>query len=159
MPSDILFYLGRTLTIAPSAALSVPANDPVAIVRPTGTTQAFVLASNVLNVAPNAVAPANLDAVQCSPLTQTIVQITNASFLPLAPILANAGYFPASPLPLPATSLATPTWARLANTSGLVAGVTKLGDELTLLYRQDQIVNSVFASMLGWTWNGTAFAA
>ena len=59
------------------------------------------------------------------------------------------------PVPANSTDLSS---ARLANTTGLVAGVTQLGDELSLLYRQDQINNSVFASMLTWTWNGTAFA-
>ena len=40
----------------------------------------------------------------------------------------------------------------------LVAGVTTLGDELSLVYRQDQIAASAFAAMLTWTWNGAAFA-
>jgi hypothetical protein len=40
----------------------------------------------------------------------------------------------------------------------LVAGETELGQELSLLYRQDQIAGSAYASMLTWTWNGTAFA-
>ncbi len=41
---------------------------------------------------------------------------------------------------------------------GFVAGTTQLGDELSLLYRQDQIAGSVFAAMLTWKWNGTVFA-
>jgi hypothetical protein len=39
----------------------------------------------------------------------------------------------------------------LANTTGLVAGVIMPGDELSLLYRQDQIAASAFAAMLEWT--------
>jgi hypothetical protein len=161
-PTDILFYLGRTLVIAPTAALNNPAGDPVALLRPTGTTQGFALACNILNV-PTAPIPAselvppNEDAVQCSNTSQTVVQLAQANFVLLAPILAAAGYYPASPFPVPANSTDL-SWARLANTTGLVAGATQLGDELSLLYRQDQINNSVFAAMLNWTWNGTAFA-
>lgn len=40
-PADVLAYLGRTLNIAPSAALLHPAGDPIALVRPTGTTANF----------------------------------------------------------------------------------------------------------------------
>jgi hypothetical protein len=103
------------------------------------------------------VPPANLDAVQCTPTSQTVVQLTQASFLLLAPILAQAGFYPASPIPVPANSNSR-SWARLTNVTGLVAGSTTLRDELSLLYRQDQIVNSVFAAMLDWVWNGSAFA-
>jgi hypothetical protein len=156
-PSNILFYLGRTLQIAPSAALINPSADPVALVRLTGTTNPFVLASNILNTGTNTVTPANLDAIQCTP-TQAITQLVEASFLPLAPILAAAGYYSASPLPVPASNTSL-GWTLLTNTMGLVAGSTLLGDELSLLYNQSQIAGSVFAAMLQWTWNGTAFVA
>jgi hypothetical protein len=36
------------------------------------------------------------------------------------------------------------------NTTGLVAGVTLLGDELSLLYRHDQIASSALAAMLSY---------
>lgn len=76
----------------------------------------------------------------------------------IGPTLANAGFYPAFPVPIPANTTAT-AWPFLTNTTGLIAGVTRLGDELSLLYRQDQIAASVFASMLNWTWNGTSFAS
>src|SRR5579859_2115397 len=156
-PSDVLAYLGRTLNIAPSAALLHPAADPIALVRPTGTTASFALAANLLSVGAFTVTPADLDAVQCTPTSQTVVQLSQASFLLLAPILALAGFYPASPVPVPA-NISNHSWARLTNITGLVAGTTRLRDELTLLYRQDQIVSSVFAAMLDWVWNGSAFA-
>jgi hypothetical protein len=37
--------------------------------------------------------------------------------------------------------------------------VTKLGDELSLLYNWSAIMSSVFASELTWVWNGTQFAS
>jgi len=46
----------------------------------------------------------------------------------------------------------------MANVMGSVAGTSMLGDELSLFYRQDQVNQSDFASMLNWIWNGTTFA-
>jgi len=157
-PSDLLAVLGRTLTIAPTAALANPAADPIVIARTTGTTNDFALGAVVLTPGLAPVPPSTYDAVQCTATTKTIVPIGPISIVALAPILANAGWYPASPLPVPANNTVR-GWARLANTTGLVAGTTRFGDELSLLYRPDQIVNSVFASMLAWTWDGTTFVA
>ena len=93
----------------------------------------------------------------CRNASQTTVQLRHANFVLVAPVLAAAGDYPASPFPVPVNS-ADLAWARLANTTGLVAGVTQLGDELSLLYRQDQVNQSAVASVLTWTWNGTTFA-
>ena len=48
-------------------------------------------------------------------------------------------------------------WARLTNITGLVAGTTKLGDELGLLYTPSLIAASAFAPALGYTWDGSNF--
>jgi hypothetical protein len=157
-PTNILLYLGRSLMIAPAAALANPVTDPVALIRPSGATTNFVVASNVLSPGTVPVTPADFQAVQCTPATQSVVTLDQASFVPIAPILGAAGFYSPSPVPVPPNNTVL-TWTQLTNTTGLVAGSTELGDELSLLYRQDQIVNSVFASMLGWTWNGTAFAS
>jgi hypothetical protein len=160
--SNILAFLGRTLMIAPTAALAIPGADPIALVSPTGAPGTFVLASNVLNTPTAAVpvasqASGDLFAVQCSSTAQSIVPLSLSPYILIAPTLALAGYYPASPLPVPSNTTAT-SWAWLTNTTGLVAGTTQLGDELSLLYRQDQIAGSVFAAMLTWKWNGTVFA-
>jgi hypothetical protein len=159
--SNILFYLGRAIAIAPSMALSIPGVDPVALVS-AAANGPFLLATNVLYAATAPVplasqAPGDLYAIACTPTTETVVQMQLSPYILLAPTLANAGYYPAAtPIPIPTNSTVT-SWAWLTNTTGLVAGRTELGDELSLLYRQDQIASSVFASMLTWTWNGTAF--
>lgn len=157
---NILFYLGRAVSIAPNMAITVPGADPIALVsaNPKGP---FQLASNVLppvtaNVPPALQTPADLFAVVCTPTSQSVTELINSSYIYFAPILAIAGYYPLFPIPVPASS-ASKNWAWLINTTGLVAGSTELGDELSLLYRQDQIASSVFASMLTWTWNGSAF--
>jgi hypothetical protein len=158
IPLPTLFYLGRTLMIAPTAALDNPAADPIAILTPSGSFTDFFLASQVLNAATYSTAPADLQAVQCTPTGSSIAQLNDVQFVPLAPILAAAGYYSALPFPVPANTTQT-GWTWLTNTTGLVAGVTLLGDELSLLYRQDQIAASAFGAMLTWAWNGTAFAA
>jgi len=117
----------------------------------------YALGAQVLNAATYAVAPPDLGAVQCTPTTEEIVLLSNVSFVPIAPILGAAGFYSSSPFPVPPNSTVN-NWAWLTNITGLVVGETELGHELSLLYRQDQIAGSAYASMLTWTWNSTAFA-
>lgn len=156
VPADILGYLGRELTLEPAAALADPRTDPLAIVRKAGTSDPWEIAANVLTATSVTVPPGNYDAIACTPTSKSTVTLTGASLIPLAPILAKAGFYPASPLPLPANSTQT-AWARFTNVTGLTAGVTRLGDELSLLYDAETIAGSVFASALDWVWNGSAF--
>jgi hypothetical protein len=155
----VLSYLGRTLTVAPNVALGDPAADAVALLSHAGTAPpVYGLYSRVLSTtAPTN--PADYDAVKCTQTSQTTVRLTQAAFVEIAPILATQGYYSPSPIPVPPNSAAPDqTWPVLTNTTGLVAGSTQLDDELSLLYRPDQIARSVFAAMLAWTWNGQTFA-
>ncbi len=157
MPANVLFYLGRTLTLAPQAALANPGTDPLALIRASGTTDPFAVAANAINPATTPVTPANYDALQATATTTTIVPLAAASFAPLAPILAAAGFYQSSPPPQPASNLDT-SWATFKNVTGLIVGHTILGDELTLLHQPSDIAASVFASMLNTVWNGVTFA-
>jgi len=157
MPANVLAYLGRTLTLAPAAALANATTDPLALIRASGTTDPFAVAANAINPATNPVTPANYDALQASATTTTTVPLTAASFIPLAPVLGAAGFYQASPPPQPASSLDT-SWAVFSNVTGLVVGHTILGDELTLLHRPSAIAASVFAALLNTVWNGATFA-
>jgi hypothetical protein len=156
MPANVLFYLGRTLNLAPQAALAVPGTDPLALIRASGTTDPFAVAANAINPATNPVTPADYDALQCTPTTATTVPLAHASFVPLAPVLAAAGFYQSSPPPQPASSLDR-SWATFTNITGLVAGETLLSDELLLLHQPSDIAASVFASLLNAVWNGTTF--
>ena len=156
LPAGILRYLGRELDLAPAAALAAPGTDPLAIVRPAGSADPWQVAARVLTAAPATVTPADYDAIQCTPVSSSTVKLTQASLVPLEPVLASAGFYPASPLPLPANSSQT-AWATFSNVTGLVAGVTRLGDELSLLYNAETIAGSVFAPVVDWVWNGSAF--
>ena len=157
MPANVLAYLGRTLTLAPAAALANATTDPLALIRASGTTDPFAVAANAINPATNPVTPANYDALQASATTTTTVPLTAASFIPLAPVLSAAGFYQASPPPQPASSLDT-SWAVFSNVTGLVVGHTILGDELTLLHQPSAIAASVFAALLNTVWNGVTFA-
>jgi hypothetical protein len=156
-PANVLPYLGRTLMLAPQAALLAAATDPLALIRPSGSASPFGIAANVLGAGTTPVTPGNYDALQCTTTTSTTVTLTGASFVPVAPILAAAGYYPASPLPQPARNTDT-AWAMFSNVTGLIAGETLLGDELALLFAPGTIAASVFASQLNTVWNGTSFA-
>lgn len=153
-----MMYLGRSIMIAPSAGLTNPASDPILLIPPNGSMTDYALASQVLNPGTYTVPPMDFLAVQCTPASQQIVQVNQVSIVPIGPILAAAGFYSASPFPAPPNSNST-MWAMLTNVTGLVAGETTLGQELSLLYRQDQVAASAFAAMLTLTWNGTAFAA
>jgi hypothetical protein len=46
----------------------------------------------------------------------------------------------------------------LAALGGLIPGVTRLGDELALVYPASRISGSALATMTNWLWDGTRFA-
>ncbi len=157
-PADPLTYLGRVLNLAGSAALVDPTTDALALVRTAGSGNPFAVAANVLSAGTVAVASGTYDALEVSGGAVVTAPGLTLTCVLLAPALANAGFYPASPLPQPASPTDS-TWTRLTNVTGLVSGTTVLGDELALLYPPDAIAASAFAPIVGYTWNGTAFAA
>jgi hypothetical protein len=99
----------------------------------------------------------NIDAIQCTSSGISTVALTATQLVTIAGVLWNAGFYEASPMPLP-TSLSSTAWAHLTNVTGLVAGVTKFGDELSLLYSWTDIQNSAFAGALALVWDGAVFS-
>jgi len=157
-PSDDLPALGRALSLVPAVALRDESADPILLARPAGSADAFRVMARVISPGSIAVSPANWDVLRCDSTTCSTVTVTNASYVELEPWLAGAGFYRASPPPEP-TSLASVSWAHFTNVSGLVAGVTKLGDELALLYTSADLAASGFATRLHWVWDGATFAA
>jgi len=151
-PADPLPYIGRTLDLVAGSALVDPSTDPLALTAATSSGSPWQIGSLI----PGSAAAANVWTWTCNS-TSCVSQAAAASYVAVTPLLANAGFYPtASSVP---TSLAFTDWAHFTNITGLVNGVTKLGDELSLLYGWNAIVNSVFASILTWIWNGTQFVA
>jgi hypothetical protein len=158
-PADVMPYIGRTLDLAATAALGDPETDPIALIRPEGTNGPFAIAANVdPTSATVAATPAAYDGLKCDSTSCTSGALANQSYVPVEPVLATAGFYPAAPLPQPVSNISN-DWAHLTNVTGLRPGITSLGDELALLYSPSTVAGSVFAPMLGWIWNGTAFAA
>lgn len=158
LPADPLLYLGRVLSLSPAAALQAPASDPLVLARKAGSVGAFDIMANVLSAGGVPVPPDNYEALQIAGAAVNTVALNNTSLVMLAPLLAGAGFYPTTPLPAP-TSATDFAWTRLSNVTGLVAGQTTLGDELSLLYTPSLIAASAFAPALGYTWNGTTFIA
>jgi|WetSurMetagenome_2_1015567.scaffolds.fasta_scaffold200799_2 hypothetical protein len=154
--ADVLPYIGRILEVVPATGLSDPISDILAMVRPAGTTERYRIASRVLAAGTVPVPTADWDALKCDTSSCSSITITGGQFVPIAPALALAGFYPKSPLPEPTTNLST-EWTRLTNSTGLVIAKTKLGDELYQLYGQAEVAASQFASMLNWVWDGSTF--
>jgi hypothetical protein len=157
-PTDALPFLGRTLDLVTAAALNAPATDPLLLGRVSGTTNPLSIFANVLSAGTVAVTPANYDVTACNATSCSTVTLTGQSLVDVAPPLAQAGFYPATPIPQPANANDS-AWAHFTNVTGLYAGTTKLGDELALLYDTNEIANSVFAGSLDWVWNGTTFVS
>jgi hypothetical protein len=156
-PDDALPYLGRTLDIVPATALNDPSTDPVALARTAGSSDPYLPVARVISPGSVAVTPANWEALKCDATKCTPVTLNNASYVPIGPVLAAAGFYQASPPPQPSSILST-GWSHFTNLTGLVTGTTRLGDELSLLYNLSDINSSVFANSLNWVWDGTKFA-
>jgi hypothetical protein len=157
-PDDPLPYLGRVLTLVPGTALADPVTDALALVRMQGTNGPFEVAANAVGPASAMVSPGNFEALRCTATACGSMPLTGAKLVFVAPALAQAGFYPDDPPSQPETA-ADEDWARWTNVTGLVPGVTTLGDELSLLYSQSVIAGSVFSGHLGRTWDGTEFAA
>lgn len=153
--ADPLSCLGRTLDLFPGSALLDPAMDALVLARPQGSAGAYRPMARALG-AGSPPPPADWEALKWDGAACVPVALSATSLLDLEPVLASAGFYPASPLPVPVSGT-DQAWARLSNRTGLVVGRTRLGDELALLHTTAEIAESAYASCQHWLWNGSAF--
>lgn len=153
-PQDWLPVIGRELSVLPTVALNDPTSDPVALASKT-TGGPYELVSRATGT--GAPAPAAWFGLKWTSGSITEVSLPSAQFIPLAPILANAAFYPSTPLPTPASPSDT-QWAKLTNITGLVPGVATLQSELLLLYSLNQLGASALAPYLPYRWDGTTFS-
>jgi hypothetical protein len=156
-PTDLLPLIGRTIWLAPGQALVDPDTDALAVAQlAAGPWQAV---SRAASAGPIPVAPQAWSAQKCSPSACTVSPPPAAgrAYVPLSPVLANAGFVQTKPGAVPANALDY-AWSRFDNLTGLVPNVTTFGAELALLWPQAVIAASSVVNLLGLTWNGTAFA-
>ena len=157
-PDDLLPYLGRVLELVPGAALVDPATDPLAVGQEGGAGPNRVVARQLDAAAPDAgsVPSAAWAMWTCDATACTQSTVTDA-FLPLEPVLNAAGWYQDLTAP---TSLAEPgSWNRWTNVTGLVAGVSTVGEELRLLHGAGAIAASGVRERQDWVWRGTTFVA
>ncbi len=161
-PTDLLAPIGRTLAVVPAVALTDPDADALAVARlateAAGTER--VVARVIDAAAPNAgtVTADDWTAFARDTATGTFVESTaSRTFVDLAPILANAGWYRIDPVDT-ANLDDTASWARYVNVTGLVAGETRYRDELALLYKPEEIAASTLRERAHFVWNGTEFA-
>lgn len=156
-PEDLLKYLGRTLEIVPTAALLDPDTDAIAVAHLDGDATLHVCARQLDAKAPNAgsIKTQKWAAYRCDASTAT-EETGDRALLPLTAVLNAAGWYQET-LGAPA-SLARPgNWNRWTNVTGLVFGVTRLADELSLRYSQEEIAFSSIRNAWDWVWNGQTF--
>jgi hypothetical protein len=156
-PTDLLPLIGRTIWLAPGQALVNPDTDALAVAQlPAGPWQPV---SRAASAGPIPVPPQAWSAQVCSASACTVSPPPAAgrAFVPLNPVLANAGFVQTAPGAAPANALDY-AWSRFDNLTGLVPNVTTFGAELALLWPQAVIAASSVVNLLGLTWNGVAFA-
>lgn len=155
---DMLEHLGRVLHLMPTAALVDPDADALAVARLESGGNLQVVARVLDPTAPDAASVAEqawvawrCDATRCEETTG------DRRYLPLAPLLNAAGWYQPTP-DAPQTLGAPGTWSRWVNTTGLIAGVSRYGDELAERFTPAQIAASALRDRLDWRWNGEEFA-
>jgi hypothetical protein len=156
-PTDLLPLIGRTIWLAPGQALVNPDTDALAVAQlAAGSWQPV---SRAASAGPIPVAPQAWSAQVCSASVCVVSPSPAAgrAFVPLSPVLANAGFVQTTPGAAPANALDY-AWSRFDNLTGLVPTVTTFGAELALLWPQAEIAGSSVTNLLSLTWNGVAFA-
>lgn len=154
---DVLEIVGRVLQVAPGALLADPATDPVAIARRGGDPpDRWQLVVRELDEAAR-VAPDSWVAYQASDADISVAPPATRRYMPIGPVLADAGWYSAQPFAPPTSAVDQGSMPRLINVTGLRRGQTRLSEELLLLYPRPAVMASTLAGMLSWVWNGTAF--
>lgn len=156
---DVLDALGRSVMLAPSAALVDPGVDAIVVARlATEATGKERLVARQLDAgAPQAamLVAQSWTAFKASG-TGHVEDTADRTYADVEALLRVAGWHRLSPIDT--TKLAQPaTWARLHNLTGLVAGDTRYGDELRLLYTEAQVAASALREHLEARWDGSAF--
>ena len=153
----LLAVIGRQIRIVPAAALNDPDADPVAVARPDTGGELRVVARVIDDTAPDAgsVAADDWVAFSCD-ATSCTESTASRRYLDVEPILGAAGWHhetPSAPVSLGDQG----RWDRFDNVTGLIAGETRFGDELRMLFTEPEIVASSVRERLEDQWDGSRF--
>ena len=153
-----LDLIGRSLLLAPTAALSDPASDALSFSRRAAEGGFMVLARVFNEEAPGAAAIVAEDWISWSCTASECTEVeTNDARLEVTPMLNAVGWYQPEVPENPVTSSAPGNWNRWQNITGLVPGQTTLGEELHALYPGDQVLASSLRDALELVWDGAAF--
>jgi IPT/TIG domain len=154
---DLLLVLGRVLQVAPAALLADPARDPLAIARlSSDPPDRWQLVAQEID-GKSLISLASWVAYQATDADVSTAPVAPRRYIPIAPILADAGWYSTQPFHAPNSAVSQGSLPRLINITGLIRGHTRLGDELLLLYPSASIMASALAGTLSWIWDGTTF--
>ncbi len=155
--ADVMALLGRVVWVAPSAALTNPDVDSV-VVGHAVTEPASALAVMLKVNAGAGAAPIDWTSLVWDDTANVALsrEVGPKLLMPIDTFVGAAG-FSIQQAPTIPKSRHELSWGRLTNMSGLLPGVSKLGDELAAVWPQREIERSVFAKQLDRTWNGTVF--
>lgn len=154
---DVLSILGRAIDVVPAVVAADPDHDALAFARkPPGGTAPYALVARELDGG-TSVASDTWEALKCD-ATACTASSSARQYQPIAPLLAPAGWYPQTVYTAPASATSLGSLTRFINVTGLVKGVTKLVDELNVLYTRAQVGQSALASQLDYLWDGTTFS-
>lgn len=155
----VMAALGRVLEVFPGTVLVDPATDALAIGRlETPATDVLKLLARELGDG-TLVPEQSWVALRASATTAVADAPADRRYFDVAPALSAAGWNHPEPLAPPAHLGAPGTLVNFINRTGLIAGETTLGAELSLLYTPASIARSAFAAFGGWVWDGSQFQA
>jgi len=155
----VLAALGRAMSVFPGTVLVDPETDPLAVARPAADAGApLQLVARELDGS-GSVAAGDWVALRASATATAADPAAQRRYLPLAPVLGAAGWVHPAPLQPPANRTQRGTLVEWVNLTGLVAGETRLGEELALLFTPAQVARSALAPFIDWRWDGARFQA
>lgn len=156
--ADLIELVGRRAWIHPAAALGAPETDPIVLGR-ADTDPAEVLRVTVRATSAK-VTPVAWNALVWDSVANALIErpIGSAKLTDVGPIVGAAGFILASDPPRPPQRFDL-GWGTMTNSSGLLPGLTRLGDELGSVWSSREIGRSALGSRLDYVWNGATFEA
>lgn len=156
-PSDLLPFLGRTLDLMPTAALTDPDADPLAVAH-LGAASLEVVARQLDATAPNAAAltAQSWSAFKCD-ANACAEAAAIRTYLSLTPILNAAGWYQKPSITAPAKLSQPGAWNHWINITGLIPNVTTFGSEISHRVTRGELAGSSLRDAVTWVWDGTTF--
>ena len=150
---DLLLAAGRILDVFPACIMADPETDPVAIAR-SAASPVDALVGRVLDERTDLAEEPWVARRRGEAGVEEVSVV--AHFVPLAPILARAGWYQLESPSLATGSAPVATTVRLVNATGLIDGVSRFADEIGAIYDESEIGRRGLGPFLWRTWSANA---